>query len=293
MIHMKLQLPYLVNIPPFMLKGLENVEISFPKKLYLIIKGKLVSLIIKATNGKLFCFLLNLLFKHDGRINFDGKYYLKNISNNEKIYYPNKRIQRVLVNYELHLERLISSYNLDSLDFTDDDVLVDCGSNVGELNLALKNKNIHLKYIAFEPDNQAYECCILNNKSDKDNIHNVALSINSDEKPFYKDSYGGNSSLVDFGTSIETKIKTMKLDDFKIKQIKLLKIDAEGYEPEVLSGSIDTLRETEYVAVDFGPERGLDQKDTIIEVNNFLTDKGFKLLNFEINRITGLYKNVN
>ena len=62
MIHMKLQLPYLVNIPPFMLKGLEKVEISFPKKFYLIIKGKLVSLIIKVTNGKLFCFLLNLLF---------------------------------------------------------------------------------------------------------------------------------------------------------------------------------------------------------------------------------------
>ena len=58
----------------------------------------------------------------------------------------------------------------------------------------------------------------------------------------------------------------MKLDDFKIKQIKLLKIDAEGYEPEVLSGSIATLSQTEYVAVDFGPERGLEQKDTIIAI---------------------------
>lgn len=290
---MKLQLPYLVNVPPFMLKGLENKEISFPKKLYLIVKGKIVSLIIEATNGKLFCFLLNLLFKHDGSIKFDGKYYLKSIPNNKKIYYPNKRIQRILINYELHLERLMSSYNLNSLKLINEDVVVDCGSNVGELNLALKNKNIYLKYIAFEPDTDAYECCILNNENDKDNIHNVALSANSDEKAFYKDSYGGNSSLVDFGSSFKTKIKTKKLDDFKIKKIKLLKIDAEGYEPEVLIGSIETLKKTEYVAVDFGPERGLDQKDTIVDVNNFLLDQGFKLLNFEINRITGLYKNVN
>ena len=100
-------------------------------------------------------------------------------------------------------------------------------------------------------------------------------------------------ALVDFGKSDKIKVKTMKLDDFKIKKIKLLKIDAEGYEPEVLSGSIETLKTTELVAVDFGPERGVDQNDTIIQVNNFLLDHGFKLTNFEINRITGLYKNVN
>lgn len=293
MIHMKLQLPYLVNVPPFMLKGLENKEISFAKKLYLIVKGKLVSFIIKSTNGKTFCSLLNFLFKNDGTIKFDGKYYFKKISHEKMIYYPNKRIQRILINYEVHLERFMQSYNLNSIKFTDEDVVIDCGANVGELNLALKNKNIHAKYIAFEPDFPTYECCLLNNENDKENIYNVALSSNSDEKEFYQDSFGGNSSLVDFGVTDKIKIKTMKLDDFKIKNIKLLKIDAEGYEPEVLLGSIETLKETEFVAVDFGPERGVDQNDTIIEVNNFLLKHGFTLKNFEINRITGLYKSVN
>ena len=45
--YMKLELPYLINIPPFMLKGLEGKKIPFLTKVYLLLKGKMVSLIIK------------------------------------------------------------------------------------------------------------------------------------------------------------------------------------------------------------------------------------------------------
>jgi hypothetical protein len=39
--YMKLELPYLINIPPFMLKGLEGKKIPFLTKVYLLLKGKI------------------------------------------------------------------------------------------------------------------------------------------------------------------------------------------------------------------------------------------------------------
>ncbi len=287
---MKIELPYLVNVPPFMLKGLENKKIPFFLKLYLILKGRVVSTLINKVNEKSFCFFLNLLFVNDGKIYFDGRFYYKEYDG-MKIYYPNKRIQRILINYPDHLDRLLKSYSIDSLTFTDSDVVIDCGANVGELNLALKNKNINLNYYAFEPDQQSYECCILNNQDSKDNIRQIGLSDQKGKKEFFQDSFGGNSSLVSFGQQNKIIIDVEKLDNLNIpKKIKLLKIDAEGYEPEVLQGSQKMLKNVEYVAVDFGPERGVKQEDTIIDVNNYLISEGFKLVKFEINRITGLYK---
>ena len=287
---MKIELPHLVNVPPFMLKGLEDKKISFLLKLYLILKGRVVSILINKVNGKSFCFFLNLLFVNDGKIFFDGRFYFKEFDG-MKIYYPNKRIQRILIDYPDHLDRLLKSYSIDSLTFKDSDVDIDCGANIGELNLALKNKNINLNYFAFEPDEQSYECCILNNQDSKDNIRKIGLSDQKGKKEFFQDSFGGNSSLVSFGQQNKTIINVEKLDNLNIpEKIKLLKIDAEGYEPEVLQGCQKMLKNVEYVAVDFGPERGVKQEDTIIDVNNYLISEGFKLVKFEINRITGLYK---
>jgi len=107
------------------------------------------------------------------------------------------------------------------------------------------------------------------------------------------DSMGGNSSAVAFGENEKVIVPVEKLDNIKTENnIKLLKVEAEGFEPEVLEGAIDTLKKVQYVAVDFGPERGYEQKDTIIEVNNFLLENNFQLIKFEINRITGLYVKV-
>ena len=290
--YMKLELPYLINIPPFMLKGLEGKKIPFLTKVYLLLKGKMVSLIIKKTKGRMFCLFMNLLFKNDGDIKLINGLYQKTLKNKKHIYFPNKRILRVLRDSDSHFERLLSSYSLDHIEFFDGDVVIDCGANVGELFLALSQYNNNLKYYAFEPDKKAYECCILNTTKNS-NIQNIGLSNKSESIDFYMDSMGGNSSAVDFGENEKVTVPVEKLDNIKTENnIKLLKVEAEGFEPEVLEGAVDTLKKVQYVAVDFGPERGYEQKDTIIEVNNFLLENNFQLIKFEINRITGLYVKV-
>ena len=71
----------------------------------------------------------------------------------------------------------------------------------------------------------------------------------------------------------------------------MLKIDAEGYEPEVLEGSIGCLENTEYISVDFGAERVKKGNTTLVKVNELLTENNFQLIELSEYRLVGLYKN--
>ena len=92
-------------------------------------------------------------------------------------------------------------------------------------------------------------------------MFNVALSDVSGQGELYIDNEGGNSSLINFGSEKVKKVKLEKLDNIQIEgNIKLLKVEAEGNEPEVLVGAEHTLTKTEYVTVDFGGERESSKK---------------------------------
>ena len=58
----------------------------------------------------------------------------------------------------------------------------------------------------------------------------------------------------------------------------------------LISESEKKLNNIEYISVDFGSERGMDQKNTVIEVNSFLLSNNFKLYKFSNHRTVGLYK---
>ena len=125
---MKDTLPYLINLPPFMQKDTDLDSLNVLKKSLFVIKGKLVGFIVNKTDGKLFCSLINLLFRADGKIFYeDGKYY-KISKNKDNIYYPNKRILRSVVDYKSNLDRLFLTYCLHKVDFDKENVIVDCGS---------------------------------------------------------------------------------------------------------------------------------------------------------------------
>ena len=118
------------------------------------------------------------------------------------------------------------------------------------------------------------------------------MSDKDEETLFYLDNYGGNSSLIDFGSKENIKVKTKRLDSFDFgNSIKLLKIDAEGLEPEVLKGSIGIINKIKYISVDFGAERGEKQGLTVVDVNDFLYSNNFSLVSFSEHRLIGLYLN--
>jgi len=70
--------------------------------------------------------------------------------------------------------------------------------------------------------------------------------------------------------------------------IRLLKVEAEGMEPEVLAGAHQTLQRVDYVAVDAGPERG--GENTVPAVLNALTSAGFEVLDCYLVRGTFLLR---
>ena len=76
--------------------------------------------------------------------------------------------------------------------------------------------------------------------------------------------------------------------------VDLLKIEAEGFEPEVPEGFVQTLKRCRHVVVDGGPERGPDSQTTIETCVNLLLENRFKLiaLNIKSRPGVGLFSNV-
>ena len=74
---MKDQLPQLINIPPFIQRIHSNQSKSGISKILLIIKGKITQILIKY-GGKIFCVLMNYLYKEHSRIGFQNNLYFKN-----------------------------------------------------------------------------------------------------------------------------------------------------------------------------------------------------------------------
>ena len=200
--------------------------------------------------------------------------YVKQLEN-KKIYYPNKRVHRVMVDYKKHFNQLFNEYLLDTISFNKNDIVVDCGANVGELFYSFEYKNLQIEYIGFEPDRKVYECLVKNVKSNQ--LINKALGQQNLMTNLYIDSEGANTSLVDFGSNTNYEVESITLDSLNLKNIKLFKIDAEGFEPEVLMGAVNTLNQIDYISVDYGNERGIDNHSTVVEVTNFLYNSGFEL----------------
>jgi FkbM family methyltransferase len=198
-------------------------------------------------------------------------------------------------------EIISASYGLPLINFDEDEIVIDCGANAGDLFLFFYIRKIKIKYFGVEPSTFDF----INLKQNLSNyefngytnvIFQVALSDSLGETTLNLDVEGANSSILEIPNQkgLET-VDCLTLDEFILKnninKIKLLKLEAEGAEPEVLLGSIQSILLAEYVAVDCGPERGLMQESTEVFVNKFLVERYFKLIYSSYGQIRLLYKN--
>lgn len=127
-------------------------------------------------------------------------------------------------------------------------IIVDVGANIGYYSLLSASNGYEVH--AFEPDNNNYTKftdSISINNFNKIHLHNRAVSNKSNERLFLNRVPGpivnhGCLSLIDMNInnkSEENVCLTVKLDDIiqADKEILILKIDVEGFEPEVIEGS--------------------------------------------------------
>lgn len=281
--------PEIIKVPAFMTKFTDIDNLSFLKKINLIIKGKLTSYVLNNFKNKNICKYFNLFFRFDGQLVYENKYFVKK-NNDQNLYYPNTRFTRTIINQNKFLDYLFSSYLLDKINFQNDDLIVDCGANVGELALAFNQKKIHINYIGIEPEPDTFYC--LNKNSETDNL-NICLSDTEKDLEFFVDSIGANSSIIQSETTNNIlRIPSKRLDTiFTNKKIKLLKIDAEGAEPEVLRGCSKIINNIDFISVDCGAERGMNQTTTFQEVFEILTKYNFEIVDIYQQRLTVLFTN--
>ena len=280
----------LINIPDYLYINLDLNTLTKLQKLKLVVKGKIISLIFKIKSEKVFCSIMNLLHGKDGKIYFENNYYVKETVD-RKVFYPNRRISNIFIDYKLHIEKFYKTYCLEEIKFGDNDLVIDCGANVGELYLAFKEKKVNIRYVAFEPDKEVFKSLEQNTKDGDVGLYNVALSNKEGKQELYTDTEGANTSLSPFDSKSVNQIKTITLDSLELKNIKLMKIEAEGHEPEVLSGMGKTLKNIKYISIDHSDERGFDQDKTTVEVFNYLLRNNFEVVAVSPYRDISLFKN--
>ena len=121
------------------------------------------------------------------------------------------------------------------------DTIIDVGANIGTTVLSASKKvGQNGKVIAFEPQQLMSQCLntnlTLNNITNVD-VFNIALSSKDgwaklNDSEFTESGRYGEAGISEHGTDI----KTMKLDDLKLKSCSLIKLDIEGHEWEALKG---------------------------------------------------------
>lgn len=199
---------------------------------------------------------------------------------------------------EHRMLQIIDEYLLNGLRISGEDLVVDCGANIGELGLALRYFSMGFPYLGFEPGPLEFEALLLNNMTIKGDVRRIALAHKDGGCGlFYKPDYGDSSIIKISNSSCEIDVTISRLDSilateaYKGRRVGLFKLEAEGAEPEVLQGATQALRNIRYISADLGFERGIDQGSTCPAVTNFLLAHEFAMQRLHRRRLTFLYGN--
>ena len=227
------------------------------------------------------------------KLNLEKKYI---ISDKLKIYFTQtNRLYFYTLGINFRLQNILNEYSISNRNILLDksDLVIDCGANIGEFSIAIYKMFKCKKIYALEPDEKENIALTKNLNFDDCKTFKFGLSDNSGEASFYLNNETGDSSLIPSEGTKKIIIKTLTLEEFvkkeNIEKIGLLKIEAEGWEPEIIYGAIPVLDIIKYITVDCSPER--NGKSTFTQVNEILVKNNFELLNFNSTRMSLLFKN--
>jgi FkbM family methyltransferase len=204
--------------------------------------------------------------------------------------------------YETELQELSN----DLLVQHTDGIVIDIGANLGSYVVPLAKRNAHLQFEAFEPQRVVYYQLCANtflNRLSNVYAHNVGLSNEQRITSYVLPNYAEETNIGAFSIDFDTRLKDYEvksegvtermiiipLDSMQYEKVRLIKIDVEGHELQVLQGAEHTLRENNYPPIIFEawtwkfPEKrqavfahleGLGYEITQIGQNNLAEYKG-------------------
>lgn len=115
-------------------------------------------------------------------------------------------------------------------------VVVDCGAHVGTWSVHFSRW--FREVIAFEPNAENYDCLTANTKA-LANVLCCNAALGDAKGSASTKKHGKNSGC--FQLVDGNDFQVIKLDDFGLMELDLLKIDVEGYEGRVIAGAMEAL----------------------------------------------------
>jgi FkbM family methyltransferase len=155
-------------------------------------------------------------------------------------------------------EILAGHYTFKDIHFLPGDILVDIGAHVGMISIMYAKLNPFIKILAFEPIPSSFKSLLKNIELNKiKNIIPINLAVTSDGRKvkmiINEQQTGGatqclNSMEIDGHKNYYVSSTTLEkiFDDYSIKKIKLLKIDCEGSEYEILLNAKSVLPKIDF-----------------------------------------------
>jgi FkbM family methyltransferase len=125
------------------------------------------------------------------------------------------------------------------------DCIADVGAHMGLYSLAMANRvGPHGRVVAFEPDVNSYSLLqshiTLNHLEDR--IQPVQAAVGAGNGAVFFDAAGVTGHVTTIATETSNSVNCVTLDSiFPEQRLDILKIDVEGYEEQVLNGSIRLL----------------------------------------------------
>ena len=182
-----------------------------------------------------------------------------------------------------------------------DGVVLDIGANLGSYTVPVAKAHPHLTFMSFEPQRLIYlQLCtnIFLNRLDNVVPYQYALSDAEWQENLVLPDYEQETNIGAFSVDpsvrainyeVRTEGKTEAitatlLDRFMLNNIRLIKIDVEGHELEVLRGAHHTLIENNYPPIIFESWTWKFQ-DKRTELFNYLKDLGYEITEMGQNNV--------
>jgi FkbM family methyltransferase len=177
-----------------------------------------------------------------------------------------------------------------------DGVVLDVGANMGTFTIPLAKRNPHLTFHSFEPQRIVYYQLCANtfiNGLNNLHCHNFGLSNKRNRFDLAVPDYANETNIGAFSIDEETRkndyecktegeketMVVFPLDDGQHANVRLIKVDVEGHELEVIKGGIETIKYNKYPPIIFEAwnwKPWFEPKRK--ELFTYLKDLGYKII---------------
>ncbi len=165
--------------------------------------------------------------------------------------------------------------------------IIDIGANIGLYSIFLADLvGPGGRVFAFEPDPVLFEAavanCTQNGKGDVITLHNLALGSRAGHAALYRSGFNSGDNRLSASPKHRENVgvEIARLDDvLRGVKIDFVKMDVQGWEPEVLRGMEETLKSNPELTIyfEYWPEGLRRAGEHLSSPANILCGRGFKL----------------